>query len=104
MTYINFHLFIEAIVHDQAVGHSYPMGLHGMPSDIGIVADVRIIEIGHCLLVGGGPGRVDGRKARHCRLLLENGDIFRLKGKLPSCVVGSFEGIIQKQVQRRSSG
>lgn len=50
-----------------------------MPSDIGIVADVRIIKIGHCLLVGEGPGRVDRRKARHCRLLLGNGEIFRLK-------------------------
>ena len=30
LTYINLHLLVETIVHDQAMGHPNPMGLHRM--------------------------------------------------------------------------
>lgn len=72
-TYVDFHLLIKTIIHDQTVGHAYPMGLHGVPGDIGIVAHIRIIEVSHSLLVVGGPGGVDRRKACHCRLFALDG-------------------------------
>lgn len=37
-THVNLHLFVQAVVHNQAVRHSYSVGLHGVPSDIGIVS------------------------------------------------------------------
>lgn len=52
-TYIYFHLFIKSIVHHQAVGHSNAMRLHGVPSDIGIIAHIRVIEVGNALLIRG---------------------------------------------------
>jgi hypothetical protein len=39
-TYVNLHLGVQAIIHDQAVGHPYAVRLHGMPRNVGIVADV----------------------------------------------------------------
>lgn len=65
-TYIYFHLLVETVVHNETVGHAYPVRLHGMPSNIGIIAHIGIIEVGHCLFVAGGPGRVDGGKVCHC--------------------------------------
>ena len=62
-TYVNFHLLIQAIVHNQAVSHSNPVRFHGMPRNIGIIAHVRIVEVGNCLLVG----------ATWCRELYING-------------------------------
>lgn len=50
-TYINLHLFIEPIVHDQAMGHSNPMRLHWMPCDVGIVAHIRVVKVGDTFLV-----------------------------------------------------
>lgn len=40
--YVDFHLFVEAVVHNQAMCHSYSVGLHGMPSDVGIVSATSV--------------------------------------------------------------
>lgn len=50
-THIDFHLLIQAVVHNQAVSHSNPVRFHGMPRNIGIVAHVRIVEVRNGLLV-----------------------------------------------------
>jgi len=44
--YVNLHLGVQAIVHDQAMRHAYAVGLHGMSCYIGIVADVGVVEVG----------------------------------------------------------
>lgn len=44
-THVNLHLLVQAIIHDQAVGHSYAMRLHGMSSIVGIVSDIRVVEV-----------------------------------------------------------
>jgi hypothetical protein len=67
-TYIDFHLLISAIIHDQAMRQSNTMGLHRMTSDISIIANIRIVEVSHPLLRAGTirRRRVDGReRGRH---------------------------------------
>jgi hypothetical protein len=49
LAYVDFHLGVEAVVHDQAMRHPYAMGLHGMASYVGIVAHVGVVEVGHLL-------------------------------------------------------
>jgi len=44
-TYIYFHLLIQTVVHYQAVSDSYSVRFHGMPSDVCIIAHVRIVEV-----------------------------------------------------------
>ena len=53
-TYIDLHLLVQAVVHDQAVSHSNPVWLHRMPRNIGIIAHVGIVKVGDSLLVGAG--------------------------------------------------
>lgn len=48
-TYVDLHLLVDAIVHDQTVGQPNAMGLHGMAGNVGKVADVRVVEIGDLL-------------------------------------------------------
>jgi hypothetical protein len=38
--YVNLHLGVKTIVHDQAMRHPYTVGLHGMACNIGIVAHI----------------------------------------------------------------
>lgn len=64
-TYIYLHLLVQAIVHDEAVCHAYPMGFHGMPRDIGIIAHIGVIEVGHLFLIMDLDDRINGRKACH---------------------------------------
>ena len=45
-TYIYFHMLVQTIVHDQAVGHSNAVRFHGVAGNIGIIAHIRIVEIG----------------------------------------------------------
>lgn len=52
-TYINLHFLIHAIVHDQAMRQAYAMRLHRMARDIGVVANIRVVEIGHPVLLAG---------------------------------------------------
>ena len=40
LTYIDFHLLVQAIIHNQTVGHPNPVRLHRMPRDIGIITHV----------------------------------------------------------------
>jgi len=49
-THINFHLLVDPIVHDQAMRQPNPMRFHGMPSDIRIVSNIRVVEVCHPLL------------------------------------------------------
>ena len=37
---INFHLPVESIIEEQIVGHSYPVGFHGMALAIVVVSNV----------------------------------------------------------------
>jgi hypothetical protein len=53
ITYVNLHLFVKAIVHHQAVSHPDAMRLHGMSGNVGIVANVRVIEVCDSFLVHG---------------------------------------------------
>jgi len=54
-THVDLHLLVQAIVHDQAVGHSNAVWLHGMSRDIGVVSDIRVIEVSDFLLGFGCP-------------------------------------------------
>lgn len=60
-THVNFHFLVQAIIHHQAVSHPNPMGLHGVASNIGIVADIGIVKICNALLLGAVIAQRDGR-------------------------------------------
>lgn len=40
--YVDFHLLVEAIVHDETVGHAYPVRLHGMARNVGVVSASKV--------------------------------------------------------------
>jgi hypothetical protein len=44
-TYIDFHLLVAAVVHNQAVGNPNSMGFHGMAGDVGVIAHIGIVEV-----------------------------------------------------------
>lgn len=48
-TYINLHLLVHAIIHNQAMRQPDAMGFHGMTSDIGKVSYIGVIEISDLL-------------------------------------------------------
>jgi hypothetical protein len=50
-TYIDLHLLVNTIVHNQAMRQSNAVGLHWMASDISIIANVGVIEVGNPLLI-----------------------------------------------------
>ena len=61
---VDFELAVEAVVHDQRVGHADAVGLHGVAGVVGVVADVAVVEVGDFLrlrvgAVGGGGRGVD---------------------------------------------
>lgn len=43
--YKDLHLFVQAVVHDEGVGHADPVGLHGMPWAVVVVANVRVEKV-----------------------------------------------------------
>lgn len=47
--HVDFHFLVQAIVHDQAVSHSYTMWLHGMTSIVGVVSNIRVVKVGDFL-------------------------------------------------------
>ena len=49
MAYVNFHLLVEAVVHDKTVSHSDTVRLHGMAGIVGVVSDIRVVEVGDFL-------------------------------------------------------
>jgi hypothetical protein len=63
MAYVNFHLFVQAVVHNKTVGHSDTVRLHGMASIVGVVSDIRVVEVGDFLWLStiGGARRVQRR-------------------------------------------
>jgi hypothetical protein len=50
LTYINLHLLVDPIVHDQAMRQPNSMRLHGMSSNISVVSDIRVVEVRDSLL------------------------------------------------------
>jgi hypothetical protein len=62
ITYVDLHLLVEVVLHDETVRQTNTMRLHGVTSHIGIVSNVGIVEIGHLL----GRGPIEGRRAE-CR-------------------------------------
>lgn len=63
MTHVDLHFLVEAIVHDQAVGHTYAMRLHGVARDVGVVAHIGVVEVGDLLVVG--TNAIGERLSRH---------------------------------------
>jgi len=52
-TYVYLHLFVAAIVHDQAVRNSDSVRFHGVAGDVCIIAHIGIVEVSNFLgLVG----------------------------------------------------
>lgn len=49
-TDVNFEIFVDIVVHDQAVRQPNSVWLHRVTSDICIVANIRVVEIGNLLL------------------------------------------------------
>jgi hypothetical protein len=52
-THIYLHFGIKTVVHNKTMRHSYSVRLHRMPSNISIIANIRIVEIGHFLGIRG---------------------------------------------------
>jgi hypothetical protein len=46
---VYLHLLVHAVIHDQAMGETYSVRLHGMASDVGEVANIGIVEVGDLL-------------------------------------------------------
>ena len=46
-------------LHDERVGHLYPVRLHGMSISVVVVADVRVEEVADALLLLAGDGHED---------------------------------------------
>lgn len=69
LPYIDFHLLVDTIVHDQAMRQPNTMRLHGMASNVGIIANIRVVEVGDSVLVAGlaQRGSIDGCEGRHFR-------------------------------------
>lgn len=49
--HIYFHFLIQAIVHDETVSHPDAVRLHGMSSDIGVISNIRVVEVSNLLLI-----------------------------------------------------
>lgn len=49
-TDVDFEVFVDIVVHDQAVCQSNSVWLHGVTSDICIVANIRVVKVGNLLL------------------------------------------------------
>lgn len=45
LTYINLHLLVDTIVHDQAMRQPNSMRFHRMASDIGIVSNIGVVKV-----------------------------------------------------------
>ena len=69
MTYIDFHVFVQAIVHDEAVSKPNPVRLHWVTSCVGIISYIGVVKVGNTLLVAARVDkRVQGGDGRHLRL------------------------------------
>jgi hypothetical protein len=44
-TYVDFHLGVETVVHDQTVRHPYTVRLHRVPRYVGIIANIGVVEV-----------------------------------------------------------
>ena len=71
-TYIDFHVLIETIVHDQTMCQANSVRLHRMSCDICVIADVGVVEISHAFLIARiQVRRIDGGNRRHEELLCQ---------------------------------
>lgn len=41
----HIHHVVQSVVQYERVGHPYPVGLHGVPRSVIIIADVGIVEV-----------------------------------------------------------
>lgn len=66
-TYIDLHLLVDAIVHNQTMSKTNTMRLHGMASNICVVPDIRIIEVSNLLAITDAilRGRIDRCESGH---------------------------------------
>ena len=44
---VDLHAAVEGVVHDEVVGHTDAVGLHGVPLTVVVVADARLVEVCH---------------------------------------------------------
>lgn len=51
-TDVNFEIFVDIVVHDQAVRQPNSVWLHRVTSDICIVANIRVVKVRNLLLAG----------------------------------------------------
>ena len=67
LPYIDFHFLINTVVHNQAMSQPNTMRLHRMTSDVGIIANIRVVEVRNSLLAAWAVQRrgVDGCERRH---------------------------------------
>ena len=57
---VDLHAVVEGVVDNQVVGHANPVGFHWMTLDVVLVADARLVEVAHALLL-----LVESRWERH---------------------------------------
>ena len=57
---VDLHAVVEGVVDNQVVGHADPVGFHWVTLDVVLVADARLVEVAHALLL-----LVESRWERH---------------------------------------
>ena len=71
-THIDLQKLVDIVIHDQAMRQPDTMRLHRMAGDVGIIADIRVVEVGDSFLVHAHRavermGAVDSRGIGHLR-------------------------------------
>ena len=51
---VDVHTFVQAVVHNEVVGHADAVRFHGVALAVVIVANFSIVEVGHAAAAGGG--------------------------------------------------
>jgi hypothetical protein len=67
LPYINLHLLVDTVIHDQAMGQPDAMRLHWVASDVCIISNVGVVEVRNSLLAAWAVQRrgINGCERRH---------------------------------------
>ena len=86
--YIDFHLLVQVVLHDETVRQANSMRLHGMASHVGIVTNIGVVEIGDLL----GRRPIESRRARQRREIVARHRDHLLRLELLYSVVSKVVG------------
>ena len=63
---VDLELLIQAVIHDERVGHADTMRFHRMTGVVSVVADIAVVEIRHFLGLGGRGIDASARRVERC--------------------------------------